>query len=362
MAKTSIRNALQRYAKRRIEFVLVACVVLTTCLIQAVLPHKLIAMNVLFLPTVLAAYFLGARSGGLTALFSFLIIAIYAILSPGQFAIEATPLLLALDLVIWGAILGLTGIVVGCLCDRNQLQMRDLRTAYIGVLEILTKFLEAADHYTKSHSVRVAKLSVAIAREMGLSDYETEDVRVGALLHDIGKTDSVELVKRASALDESELRQVAGHTITGADLVRSVGNVLEEAIPIILYHHHYFDGSGSHPEPMGKEIPLGARIVAVADAYDAIVTDRSYRKGRAPWQAVAEIESCAGTQFDPEVVEAFKRIFPADTVETEQDLHDLFAVGAVKQNGRGKPTSITPPDSLQTLDELSSVLECETEE
>ena len=360
MAKTSLRNALQRYAKRRIEFLLVACVVLTACLIQAVLPHKLIAMNVLFLPTVLAAYFLGARSGGLTAFFSFLIIAIYAILSPGQFAIEVTPLLLAFDFVIWGAILGITGLVVGCLCDRNHLQMRDLRTAYIGVLEILTKFLEAADHYTKSHSVRVAKLSVAIAREMGLSDDETEDLRVGALLHDIGKTDSVELVKRASALDESELRKVAGHTITGADLVRSVGNVLEEAIPIILYHHHYFDGSGSNPEPAGKEIPLGARIVAVADAYDAIITDRPYRKGRAPWQAVAEIEACSNTQFDPDVVAAFKRIFPTDTVDQEQDLNQLVFAGPAAQNAESP--RVEPLNSLQVLDELSSALDSAKEE
>lgn len=252
MVNDGIQHAIKQYAKRRLEFILVTCVVLAACLIQSMVPHKLIAMNVLFLPTVLAAYFLGARSGGLVALFSFLIMAIYAILSPAQFVLMASPLLLAFDLVIWGAFLGLTGLVVGSLCDRNHQQMRELRTAYVGVLEILTKFLESADHYTKSHSVRVAESSVAVAREMGLSDEEIENVRVGALLHDIGKTDSVELVKRASALDQSELRQVAGHTITGAALVRSVGSILEEAVPVILYHHHYFNGSGGIAVPRAR--------------------------------------------------------------------------------------------------------------
>ena len=362
MVKPSFRDLLQRYAKRRLEFVLVACVVVAACLIQSVLPHKLIAMNVLFLPTVLAAYSLGARSGGLTALFSFLVMAIYAILSPGLFVLDASPLLLAFDLVIWGGFLGLTGLVVGSLCDRNQQQMRELRTAYIGVLEILTKFLETADHYTKSHSVRVAELSVAIAGQMHCSDDEVENIRVGALLHDIGKTESVELVKRASALDQSELREVAGHTLTGAALVRSVGSILDEAVPVILYHHHYFNGGGGKPGPIGRDIPLGARIVAVADAYDAIVTDRPYRKGRAPWQALAEIEACAGTQFDPKVVDAFKRVVPVDTIEPEHELHELVAVATGGSQGREASHRVPPPDSLQTLDELATTLEGEAAE
>src|SRR5262249_51326784 len=153
------------------------------------------------------------------------------------------------------------------------------KAAYVGVLEILAKLLESCDHYTKNHSVRVAELSAAIAAEMGLSDNEIDTIRAGALLHDIGKTEvSVELVKQASALSEAQQREVASHTVRGAELVRAVGPILKEAVPIVLYHHHYFGGRPGQ-QLVGNQIPFGARIVAVADSYDAIVTDRPYRKG-----------------------------------------------------------------------------------
>jgi len=217
----------------------------------------------------------------------------------------------------------LTAVVVGSLCDRLHQRMRDVKAAYVGVLEILTKFLETADHYTKSHSVRVAELSIAIAAKMGLNDEEIENVRAGALLHDIGKTESIDLVKRAASLSENERRAVASHAVAGAQIAQSVGMVLQEAVPIILYHHHYYGGRPGQQGPVGDQIPVGARIVAVADAYDAMITDRPYRKGRAPWQALDEIQACAGRQFDPHVVETFKTILPADSEEPERELDSL---------------------------------------
>jgi putative nucleotidyltransferase with HDIG domain len=310
---------LHRYSERSLELTLVACVILSAFLIQVLVPHKLIVMNFFYLPTVVASYFIGTRVGGLTAFLSFLIIGAYALADPARFLIEGPPQLLALDLLIWGAFLGLTAVVVGNLCDRLHQRMREVKAAYVGVLEILTKFLETADHYTKSHSVRVAEMSVAIAAKMSLSDEEIENVRAGALLHDIGKTESIDLVKRAASLNETERRQVDNHTITGAEMVQSVGMVLQEAVPIILYHHHYYGGKPGQEGPVGDQIPLGARIVAVADAYDAMITDRPYRKGRAPWQALAEIQACAGKQFDPDVVETFKTILPSDSEEPERE-------------------------------------------
>lgn len=97
----------------------------------------------------------------------------------------------------------------------------------------------------------------------------------------------------------------------------------------------------------------------MADAYDAIVTDRPYRKGRAPWQALAEIEACAGTQFDPDVVQAFKRVLPVDTIEPEQELVGVPTAGG---NGRSHVSSTIDPESLRTLDDLSSALDAETQD
>jgi putative nucleotidyltransferase with HDIG domain len=288
---------------------------------------------------VLAAYSLGTRSGGATALLSFLIVTIYAIASPARFTFAATTDLLVFDLLIWGSFLGLTGLVIGQLSDDRRRRIRELKSAYVGVLEILAKFLESADHYTKSHSVRVAELSSAVAAELGLSDDEIENIRAGALLHDIGKADCMELVKRASALADPEQREMSTHTVRGAALVRSVGAILKETVPIILYHHHYYGGRDGQEGPVGEHIPLGARIVAVADAYDAIVTDRPYRKGRAPWQAILEIENCASTQFDPRVVQAFKRIMPGDSDEPERELDEI-------QN-RGEASATEPAAQLE---------------
>lgn len=352
MEITELKQAIGRCAKQRIELTLIVCIVAAGYLIQGMVPHKLIAMNVLFLPTVLAAYFLGSRSGGLTALFSFLIIAVYAIASPERFVFQGTRLLLVFDLVIWGSFLGLTALVVGSLCDRSRRQLRELKSAYLGVLEILTRFLEMADHYTKNHSVRVAELSTSIAAEMGLNNEEIENIRAGALLHDVGKTDSIDLVKRASALDESQQRTVASHTLSGAALVRSVGSILQEAVPIIRFHHQYYGGREGQDGPVGEAIPLGARIVAVADAYDAIVTDRPYRMGRAPWQALADIEDCVGTQFDPKVVAALSRILPGDSVEPERDLEELRSTA-----GGPEPSEAA---AQRTLEALSAVLDSES--
>ena len=321
-----LKQFLRQLVRHNLELVLISAIVLAAYLIQSLVPHKLVAMNFFFLPVVVAAYCLGTRAGGLTALFSFLIIVIYAIASPQRFLFQATPELLVFDLLIWGSFLGLTSLAVGSLSDQRRRQTHELRSAYVGILEVLAKFLESADHYTKSHSVRVAELSTAIATAMGLGDEEINTVRAGALLHDIGKTAvSLELVKRASALSESERRQVATHTATGAALIQSLGSILKDAVPIILYHHHYYGGREGQEGPIGDQIPLGARIVAMADAYDAIVTDRPYRKGRAPWQAVLEIEACAGTQFDPEVIKAFKQVLPGDSIEPERELLELCA-------------------------------------
>ena len=302
------RPSVQETLRKHSDLLLLVAVIVPACLVQIVLDYKVVALAFFFLPVVGASYCLGLRLGGLKALLSVLVVAGFAVADPARFIFQPTPLLLALHLVVWGGFLGLTSVAVGTLSDRSKRQIQELKTAYLGVLEILSKFLENSDQYTKTHSVRVAELSCAIAAEMGLSDEGIDNIRAGALLHDVGKTESLDLVRKASALDESERKEVATHTIRGAELIRSVGAILEEAIPLVLYHHHYYAGRPGQEGPVGDKIPLGARIIAVADAYDAIVTDRPYRTGRTSWEALAEIDRCAGSQFDPKVVRAFSAV------------------------------------------------------
>jgi len=169
------------------------------------------------------------------------------------------------------------------------------------------KYLESTAPYTKGHSERVAEHSVDIGVAMGLSDHELENIRVAALLHDIGKVEiSADLIGKAANLSEKEMVEVARHSEKGAGILLSVGSILKEAVPIVLEHHKYFTQAETQGEKRDLQISsLGTRIGAVADSFDAMTTDRPYRKGMQPWQALEELRRCSGEQFDPQVVDAF---------------------------------------------------------
>jgi putative nucleotidyltransferase with HDIG domain len=161
----------------------------------------------------------------------------------------------------------------------------------------------------KGHSVRVSDYSKGIAIAMELPRHIVENVRVAGLLHDIGKIEiSSEVIQKAAALTPREKDLIDSHSERGGAILAKVGEVLRGVVPIVVAHHHYFERSADSPAETLKEIPLGARIVAVADAFDAITTDRPYRKGKPPWEALQEIVAQTGHQFDPEVVEAFRRV------------------------------------------------------
>jgi putative nucleotidyltransferase with HDIG domain len=283
-------------------------------------------LNLYYLPVVLASYWLGRRKGVGAAVLAVLVVVWFALIDPANFAnmdpqivtflTVTKPDLLTreqvevfrwLDITLWGSFLILTSYAVGTLYDHKQQAFSEVRQAYEGVLQILSKFIDCADRYTEAHSIRVAGYAEAIARELGVKESEVEDIRVAAMLHDVGKLDvSIDVIRKASSLNDEEWAQIREHPALGANIVRSVGGVLRNAVPIILAHHEQYDGSGYY-RLKGDDIPLGARVVAVADAFDAITTDRPYQKGRSTREAMQQIESGSGQQFDPEVVDAFHR-------------------------------------------------------
>ncbi len=148
---------------------------------------------------------------------------------------------------------------------------------------------------------------------MELSRQHVDNIKAAALLHDIGKTEiSMDIVNKAASLSKEEKELMASHTEKGAEILGMVGGILKEAVPIVLAHHKYYFESEKFSSDESDKIPIGAAIIAVADAYDAIVTDRPYRAGKPPWKAYEEIEKEAGKQFHPEVVKAFKRVLSTD--------------------------------------------------
>ena len=215
--------------------------------------------------------------------FAVLAVSIFALIGPEHYlnAVTTAPVLI-LTLCVWGGFLGLVAILVGTLCDQRAEHIRELHDAYIGVIEILSKYLQAADQYTKAHSIRVAELSEAIAVRMKLPFPVIEDVRVGALLHDIGKVEiSTKLIQKASTLTQDETGEVATHTVRGPRLSAPRFHH-RGAVPIIMHHHDHFSSDSITGGLHGEKVPIGRSIVAVADAYDAIITDRPYARADAP--------------------------------------------------------------------------------
>jgi putative nucleotidyltransferase with HDIG domain len=173
------------------------------------------------------------------------------------------------------------------------------------VLTALSHAIEARDPFTRGHSARVSVIAEVMARRLGWRSSRLEALRLGGLLHDVGKLnlDSAVLHK-TGPLDERERIHVRGHPLAGARLIRPF-TALHPALPYVLFHHERWDGTGYPSGRAHEQIPSGARILAVADAFDAMISHRPYRHAMPLHSALAEVRGCAGTQFDPAVVRVF---------------------------------------------------------
>jgi HD-GYP domain-containing protein (c-di-GMP phosphodiesterase class II) len=177
------------------------------------------------------------------------------------------------------------------------------------MLATLSRAIEARDPYTRGHSDRVTEIAEAIARRLGWDGERLALLQVGGPLHDVGKLGvSEEVLAKPGRLDEGELEEIRAHPKLGARLLLRVA-AFRAAIPYVLFHHERWDGNGYPTGRAGEQIPLEARVLAVADAFDAMTSDRPYRRALDHDEAVAEVARCAGTQFDPEIVRVFLELF-----------------------------------------------------
>ena len=182
-----------------------------------------------------------------------------------------------------------------------------MRQLFLGTIEALVFALEAKDKYTAGHSQRVTDVAGAIGKGLGLPASDLEDLRCSGLLHDVGKIAVDQLIQnKPGRLTPEEYEHIMTHAHVGAGIVRPVVN--ERVVAVIEHHHDHYDGSGLHQVVAGDAIPLGARILGVADAFDAMTSERAYRSAMSVREAVSEIKRHAGTQFDPAVVRAFLRV------------------------------------------------------
>ena len=191
--------------------------------------------------------------------------------------------------------------------------------AYTGAIRALAAALDARDPYTAGHSERVSVVSVAIGRELGLEHEALEVLRLGALLHDIGKIGVPdEVLRKPGALTSAEYDTIKQHPVLGARILRSVP-FLARHLPIVELHHERPDGRGYPYGLRGDDIPLAARIVHVADAYDAMTSARAYRRAMPSGAALRELRQCAGAEFHAEIVGALATALPGVTSQTRAD-------------------------------------------
>lgn len=185
-------------------------------------------------------------------------------------------------------------------------------------VDALSTAVDAKDPYTHGHSERVAHLAIAIASTMGLTCEQQSNLHIGAHLHDVGKIGVPDAVlRKPGRLTDEEYAAIKMHSIIGYNIVRKV-RILHPVAAIVRSHHERMDGRGYPDGLQGEEIPIEARIVAVADSYDAMTSQRLYKVCVSSAEAVNEVKRCAGTQFDADVVEALVQLFARGALKIEQ--------------------------------------------
>jgi HD-GYP domain-containing protein (c-di-GMP phosphodiesterase class II) len=182
---------------------------------------------------------------------------------------------------------------------------QNLKDVLLNVIKTLVYSIEAKDAYTRGHSERVSRLVMMIAGTMDLSPGEQEALNWAAMLHDIGKIGVPEkILNKAGKLNQEELANIMEHPVKGYMILKPIEQ-LHESLSAIRYHHERYDGTGYPSGLKGQEIPLYARMIAIADTYDAMTSRRSYRENISHEDAIAEIRSVKGKQLDPELVDIF---------------------------------------------------------
>lgn len=281
-----------------------------------IVPNQMI-LSLYILPTLFAAYYFGRNHAVLTSFASIFLVCFVIYFMPNLFSTQNQFDLLEegwFNFTMWGGILVITAYTMGTLYEKHKAKILELQSTYQGILVILRHFI-SKDKYTENHCYRAAAYAAKIASYLGLDRERIEDIRAAALLHDLGKLDiSRELLYKAAALSKEEFTLMKHHPEMGAEMLDTIKGPLGRIIPIILSHHDKFDGTGYH-QVEGEHIPLEARIISVADVYDALTSDRPYRKAMSPFDVKEQIAKGSGIEFDPKVVNAFLQAFQSGEME-----------------------------------------------
>lgn len=291
------------------EIMLVIVTIGMTFLLVRMGGYKMVVLNLFYLPIVLSGYFLGRTSAGILALFSVLAVTIVVMLDPTGLEAFKSPVLVILALTVWAAALGLTAILVGTLCDERSKTVEELHLAYVGVVDVLSKYLQSANPKVKARSTRVAELSQSAAEEMRLPRKQVDDIRVGALLFDLGNVEiTTQLLTKAVDTLEADPIKTASYTFSGTDLVHSLSACLSGALPLVLNQDEaVLECMMTQADGSAGSIPLGAKIIRTVRAYDAMTAPDSDVQASTPREAIQELRNDVTGGFDSAVLDAIER-------------------------------------------------------
>lgn len=307
-----VRRKLAPHFKFDRELAIVLFLVAVAGFVFFFVSHQRAFLNFFYLPVLIGAYFFGRRYATHSALFSVILVSLMAYFYPSTFIFNMEdPFNRWLDILTWGSFLIVTGYFMGLLYEKKELANQEVKETYRGIVELMSLIIDSTEKATQNHSYRVSIISGIIAREMNLSEIWVENIRIAALLHDLGKVGlSTEVLKKISGMSRYE--KIESLKLSDNDVLEPVCEKILDVLPLILYYREKFDGNGDL-QMLAEEIPLGARIIAVADAYDSLLVNHDGKLG--PREAERNILNAAGTDFDPHVVEAFRSVLPKLNIE-----------------------------------------------
>lgn len=276
--------------------------------------YKMVILNLFYLPVVLSAFFLGRYRAGILAVFCVIATSMVTVLEMEGFAGYNSPVAIGLAVTIWGAILCLTAILVGTLSDERSAQATELHDAYVGVVEVLSKYLQGGNQQLKARTARVAAMSQEVALEMRLSAKAIDDVRVAALMQDLGKIEvTTRVISKAVDSLESKTTKSELYSFHGTDLVHSLGMVLRGAIPILLSQDSLLPSSIAEPD-VTPDTPIGAKIIRAVRTYDGLTATGLGGQILSPDEAVKEMRRDRAAAYDPDVLAAIERVVAHELV------------------------------------------------
>ncbi len=293
MPPRSGMEAVKRFLYVHFERVLVMGLVLSLLLIHWFIDYKLAFLSFYYLPIIAAGFLLGRKAAVMAAVFVVALVFFFQAV-PGLFGEAGLSAVNLYTLIPWGGFLILTGHVVGSLADQRQERVEDLKAAYLAMLELLTFHLESGDRALRGHSHRVARLAVLLGTELGLRQDDLENLRVAALLHEVGPR------------DPRLLRLLSGFPGTVREL--PLAGAMRGAVDILRDYERYYEVVGDDWPVEHLEFSPGTTILAVADSFETLQAPTPLRPAFAPWSAIDEIARGVGRLFAADVVDALRRV------------------------------------------------------